>query len=328
LPTFVQPGVGGNLVFNNTAPLNVNSTVASGGTMTMTVAGALNVTATAQDAALSAVGGQSISAQSLAVTAGNGRVASVINSGGAQTINLSNGAGLDVQTLASGGFAQIGNNGAGSQTISVVNGDHINVNGIGGTAGIYDFGGTQSLSITGSRANAITLGAAGSFGPSQVMGGVQSVTAGTGGESGSISIVGGNGNSTFTGLSSGQIVGGTQTVSTSGTLRIDGGEAPNQPINGFATGLFHNGSGEQKVSAANLAMHGGPSGVNKRRDHHFVRRGRHHRLGQAGDRRRQRHHVSLRRRGRKRQLPPSSCPSPIRPSTRGAWRCRGGRAAR
>ena len=262
LPSFVQPGVGGNLVFNNTAPLNVNSTVASGGTMTVTVAGALNVTASAQDAALSSVGGQTINASALAVTSSNGRRASVSNLGGAQAINLSNGAGLDVRTLQPGGIAEVRNDGGGSQTINVVNGDHINVNGIAGTAAISNFGGTQSLSITGSGANAITLGAHGSLGPSQVLGGVQSVTAGTGTQSGSITIVGGNGNATFTGVSSGQIAGGTQAVSTSGTLRIDGGDAPNQPVNGFATGLFHNGSGEQKVSAANLAMQGGSSGLN------------------------------------------------------------------
>ena len=262
LPSFVQPGVGGNLVFNNTAPLNVNSTVASGGTMTVTVAGALNVSASTQDAVLSSVGGQTINASALAVTSSNGRRASVSNLGRAQAINLSNGAGLDVQTQQPGGFAEVRNDGGGSQTIEVVNGEHINVNGIGGTAAISNFGGTQSLSITGSGANAITLGAHGSFGPSQVFGGVQSVTAGTGTQSGSITIVGGNGNGTFTGFSSGQIVGGTQTVSTSGSLRIDGGDAPNQPVNGFATGLFHNGSGEQKVSAANLAMQGGSSGLN------------------------------------------------------------------
>ena len=280
-PALPRPGVGGNLAFANSGALNVSNlsvggtltlsssgavavsnAVTSGGAMNLDVAGDIAVTAGGlQDATLSAFGGQTINARSLAVTSSDGRFASVSNSGGAQSITLSNGAGLDVRTQAFGGFAQVSNDG-GSQTISVVNGDHINVNGVGGVAGIYNFGGTQSLSVTGSGANAITLGASGSFGPSQVMGGVQTVTAGTGMQSGSITIVGGNGNSTFTGFSSGQMIDGTQTVSTSGTLRINGGEAPNQPVNGFATGLFHNGSGEQKVSAANLAMQGGSSGLN------------------------------------------------------------------
>jgi len=244
--------------------LTVTNNVTSNGAMNVNVAGDIAVTAGgAQTAMLRSFGGQNIDARSLAVTSNDGRFAAVWNTGpNAQTIHLTNGAGLDVQTLSPGGFAQVSADAGGNQTINVVNGDHINVNGASGAAVISNFGGTQTLSITGSGANAITLGAAGSLGPSQVFGGAQNVTAGAGGESGSITIVGGNGNATFTGVSSGQIIGGTQTVATSGTLRISGGDAPNQPPSGFATGLFHNGSGEQRVSAANLEMQGGSSGVN------------------------------------------------------------------
>ena len=244
--------------------LTVNGAVTSSGVMNVNVAGDIAVTAGAgQDAMLRSFGGQTISGRSVAVTS-NGGFARVWNTGpNAQTINVSDGAGVDVQTLASGGFAQISADAGGNQTINVLNGDHINVNGAMGGASIFNFGGTQTVSITGAESrNAITVGSAGSLGPSTIRGGVQNITAGASGQSGSISIVGGDANQTFTGFSSGQIIGGTQTLSTSGTLRISGGSAPNQPPFGFATGLFHNGSGEQRVSAANMEMQGGASGVN------------------------------------------------------------------
>ena len=95
------------------------------------------------------------------------------NNGGAQSITLTNGPGLDVSTQAFGGFAQVRNDGGGSQTISVVNGDHINVNGAQGFAGIFNAGGTQTLSITGSGSrNAITVGSTGALGASNAAGGV------------------------------------------------------------------------------------------------------------------------------------------------------------
>ena len=249
---------------SNTGNVTVSGIVTSNGAMDLDVAGDIAVVAAGtQDAMLRSFGGQNINARSLAVTSTDGRTAAVWNTGpSVQSINLSGGAGLDVQTLSPGGFAQVLADGGSSQAIAVTSGDHISVNGIGGVAMIGAFGGGQTLSITGSGANAITLGGAGSLGPSSVFGGVQTITAGAAGESGSITITGGNGNATFTGISSGQIVGGTQTVSTSGALRINGGDAPFQPPSGFATGLFHNGSGEQRVSAGSLEMRGGSSGAN------------------------------------------------------------------
>ena len=255
---------GGDLTVTNFMSSGVTP---GSGAMTLDVGGTLTVSANGpQGASVRSNAGQTITAQSVEVVAQGGGFADITNSGGNQRITISGGgtgAGLDVHTLTSGGFAQIAHNTPGfTQTIEVTDADHINVNGASGVAMISNFGGTQTLSITGSGANAITLGGAGSLGPSQVFGGVQNVTAGTAGESGSITIVGGDGNATFTGFSSGQIVGGTQSVSTSGALRISGGNAPNQPPAGFSTGLFHNGSGEQRVSAASLEMQGGSSGVN------------------------------------------------------------------
>jgi len=51
--------------------------------------------------------------------------------------------------------------------------------------------------------------------------------------------------------------GGTQTISTSGSLRITGGSASGQP---FTSGISHNGSGLQKISAAGLELRGGTTG--------------------------------------------------------------------
>ena len=180
---------------------------------------------------------------------------------GSQTVNVTGGPGIDIEAHA-GGNAAINQNGAGAQTIAVQGGDHIRISGVSGGASIFANRGSQMVSIAGGGANAISIGAAGNLGPSVIAGGAQHIVAGTGNESGSISIAGAAAGPTFTGISSAQLIGGTQTVSTSGAVSITGGDAPNQPAFGFATGLFHNGSGEQKVSAASLEMRGGPTGAN------------------------------------------------------------------
>jgi filamentous hemagglutinin family protein len=242
--------------------LSVTNSVTSGGLMEVNVAGGVKVSASgAQNAMLRSVGGQTITARSLEVTAADGGFAAVSNTGPiAQTINVAGGTGVDVQTLSGGGFAQISADLGGSQTINVVDGDHINVNGANGGAGIFAIGGTQTLSITGSGANAITIGSAGALGPSNVGGGfVQNVTAGLTGEQGSITIVGPAVNDALAGFVSNPVIGGTQTVTTSGLISITGGTAPNQP-NNFPSGIFHNGSGQQSITAAGISLTGGPSG--------------------------------------------------------------------
>ena len=131
-----------------------------------------------------------------------------------------------MHTAASGGFAEIRQQDAGfAQTVAVTGGDHINVNGRSGFATI---GAVQDISTTGSGANAITIGSVGARGGSIIAALHQTVTAGLAGEHGSISIVGPDVASTLAGLVSNPVAGGTQTVSTSGTIRVTGGRAAPQ----------------------------------------------------------------------------------------------------
>jgi filamentous hemagglutinin family protein len=252
-------GAGSDLLVNNLAN--------SSGAMNVDVAGNLEViSGAASSAELRSSGGQNIRARSLTVTS-NGGFASVSNSGlDDQVIEISGGAGIDVQTLASGAptlpsFAQISAQGGGEQTIRVVDGDRINVNGFRGNAAVFAIGGEQTISITGTGANAITVGSSGALGASNVAGGSsQTVTAGAAGERGSITIVGPQVNNALAGFVSGAVVNGTQTFTTSGLLSITGGTAPNQAAN-FASGIFHNGSGAQTITAAHISITGGASGT-------------------------------------------------------------------
>jgi filamentous hemagglutinin len=244
--------------------LNVNNNVQSSGPMNLNVDGTVRVMGSGvQDASLASFGGQTINARSLEVTSLDGRFVSVRNTGpSAQTINLSNGAGLDVQTLSLGGFAQVSAEAGGSQTINVVNGDHISVNGVGGAAMIAAFGGPQTISMTGGGANAIRLGSSGAFGSSQIApASTQSVIAGLAGEQGSITIVGPAANAAAASIVSNSGPGGTQTISTSGLLSITGGSAPNQTL---TSGVFHNGSGAQTITATGISVTGGPGGNGNR----------------------------------------------------------------
>jgi hypothetical protein len=238
--------------------LTVNSFVNSGGPMTLDVGGALRVAASGmQDASLTSSGGQSIAAGSVEVRSRDGRSASINNNvSGDQAITVSGGAGIDV--VSESGFASISQNAAGlAQTITAINADHISLNGAGGNAFISANGGAQTLSITGSGSNAIRLGSAAALGFSQIAGSsTQNVTAGLTGEQGSITIVGPAGNNAAASIVSRSGPGGTQTIATSGALGIAGGTA----ANGFGSGIFHNGSGLQKVTAANIALQGGSAG--------------------------------------------------------------------
>src|SRR6185503_11955377 len=105
-------------------------------------------------------------------------------------------------------------------------------------------------------ANAIVVGSAGALGTSQIAGRGQSVTAGIGNESGSITILGSAANGTNANIGtqpgSGAVA---QTISTSGDLTATGGSA----IGALNSGLFHSGTGLQSVTAANIALQGGTS---------------------------------------------------------------------
>jgi filamentous hemagglutinin family protein len=248
----------GSVRFVNSGPLQVTS-IAAGGTVDLSTTGALILAAGGtQDAIVTSAGGQTVTAESVSVTAQDGRFASLSNNGGDQTIAVSGGSGIDV--VSHGGGASIANNG-GQQSLLATDSDHINVNGVAGSAGIFGFGGTQTLSITGTGANAITLGAAGSFGPSNVAGSSQAVVAGATGQAGSITIVGTAGPNALAGFISNPGPGASQSVSTSGAISITGGSANPQASN-FGTGIFHNGTGAQTISAGSIALQGGASGAN------------------------------------------------------------------
>ena len=193
------------------------------------------------------------------VTTVGGGFAGIANAApGAQTIEVAGGSGIRVQS--EGGNASINSSGAGGQAIRVTDADHISLNGIGGGAIMSANGGTQTISITGSGANAITLGSTGGRGFSQIAGGsTQNVTAGGEGQNGSITIVGTAVNGPSSSISSRTFPDGTQTVTTSGLLSVTGGTAPSQTS---SAGIFHNGSGEQTVNAARIELRGGAAGNN------------------------------------------------------------------
>lgn len=225
-------------------------------------------------AQLLAVGGQRIRAQSLELTAAEGGLVAIANfSTGDQIITIEGGGaspGIDVRALSSGGAATIGSYAPGAaQTISVRDADHINVNGIGEAGpffnGAFIFAnGVQTISITGSGANAINLGSVGARSRSILEGVSQHITAGEGFESGSITIIGSNGDARFSGITS-QPAGasGVQTVSTTGTISVIAGNALAK-VAGQATAIAHNTIGPQTVSANRLVIQGGSSGSGNR----------------------------------------------------------------
>jgi hypothetical protein len=252
---------GGDITINNSGPLSV-TTISAPGSVTLNNSGALSVAASGtQDAKISAGTGQSITAQSLSVTAQDGRNAS-ISTGGTQTISI-NGGNLDI--IASGGSASVSTTlvpGV-SQVVTVTNGDRINVNGsgAGSNASLNAIGGSQTISITGTGANAITVGSSGALGTSGVNAASQSITAGTGTQAGSIGVTGADtvGNSSF--ISAQTAPTGAQSIATSGAINVLGGNASGQ-LSARQSGIFNNGAGQQTVNAASISLQGGSSGSN------------------------------------------------------------------
>jgi filamentous hemagglutinin family protein len=262
-------------ITTNGGNLAVISSLSSTRAMELDVGGTLTVSANGPQTAqvITNNGGQTIRAQAVEVVAQNGGFATITNvAGGEQRINVSGAGtstGLDVHTRSTGGRAEIFQQASGfAQTIEVVNADHLNVNGggpspfAGSGAAIAAVGGVQTVSITGSGANAITLGSQGALGDSRIGGGQhQIVTAGAAGERGSITIVGPDANSRLAGfVSTPAGLGGTQTVSTTGLLRVLGGGA--SQASNFQSGVFHNGRGAQTVNAGRIELQGGSTGFN------------------------------------------------------------------
>jgi filamentous hemagglutinin family protein len=178
---------------------------------------------------------------------------SVTTNAGNQIIAVSGG-NVDVRATAGGG-AWIQSAGGAVQSITVADGDHINIIGEAGFAGLQANVGVQTVSITGTGANALNIGAVNATGSSTVNGLNQSITAGNAGESGSITITGSGGRPGFTHIANiGAGVANPQTVRTSGTLSVTGGTAA-------GAGIFQNNPAEQRISASNVVLQGGASGV-------------------------------------------------------------------
>jgi hypothetical protein len=210
---------------------------------------------------LFANGGQTIDAKFVEVNAAGGW-AIVSNSGGEQRISTTgantDGEGLAVRNTA-GGFAAIENT-SGQQIVDVRNADRVVLDSANGVARIFATDSVQTVSVTGTGGNALVLGSPGSIAQSIIGGGiVQTVVAGQPGEEGSITIYGtSSGGPANNFIVSAPVAGGTQTVSTSGTLTVLGGSA----ASGSGAGVFANGDGgTQTINAQDIVVQGGMEGT-------------------------------------------------------------------
>lgn len=202
-------------------------------TLNVNVAGGLRVqagTAPTARASVASVNGQTIHAGFVEVTSQANNGADISNiANGSQTITVTGGGvspGIDVQTLASGGFASIGNSaGFDAQTITVTDADHININAVGGPASIFHNGtGLQSVSAPGIALQGGTSGS-GNRALISANNGSQLINAGAGG----ITLIGGSGgagnsaaiNQNLAGPGLTQII----TVTDGGSLSLQGGSA-------------------------------------------------------------------------------------------------------
>jgi len=253
----------------------------------------------AQDGAVASISNQGTGNQEITVSGGGGISvisaggnASISNSGpflpppppgggtpppappGSQTITVTDGPGIDL--IADGGSATITQNAqGGAQSITTTNADHIALDGRAplALAGITNFQGAQTISITGSGNNALRLGSSDGQGLSQVLGRSQVITAGNAanGEAGRIELFGANAPASFVGITTSNApgAGNSQTVSTAGTITIQGGTSLSQnplppPLIGITssfTGITHNSNGQQTINAGSLGLQGG-AGIN------------------------------------------------------------------
>ena len=200
--------------------------------------------------------GQDVAARSLSIIGREGAVASLSNQGGEQTIAIAgdgSAAGLDL--IVDGGLAaQIQQfDAAYAQTITVIDADHINVDvraaapgPFPAQAGIFTPG-AQSVSITGTGRNAITVGSHGATGGAAISaGGAQSITAS------SLRL-----QSALSGATGGAFVSAfEQNIDVSGDIEVAGGSGTN---NGAG---IHSFGALQSIRASNLALQGGFGGAN------------------------------------------------------------------
>ena len=279
-----------------------DATVQSGGTMNVSATGNLNVTANTAATVLQSAGAQTIAAKRIKLDGGGGagtNVSASITQSGAAVQSITAGSGgiaLNAGSGSGGGNnAQINqSNAAGSQSV-IVNGGNVAL--LGGTgnatnnAGIGSTGtaqtitvndaasvsviaqtgdasitstGDQTLMIQGAlSANALTVGSAAAANTSSITGKNQNLTAGTAGQSGSIAVAGGIAVAKPSRI---QNTGGTQTVSTVGTLALTGGTAAGTTggCGSISTGscafIINNAATLAHITANKIDMKGGGIG--------------------------------------------------------------------
>ena len=113
-------------------------------------------------------------------------------------------------------------NGSAIQTITLNNADHLRVAGQVGN-GVVSANTGQTITLQGTGLNALDVGGATTTASSFVFSNAtQSITAGQLGQAGAINVIGGSGDGTSPGI--GATTG--QTISTAGTLTIQGGTGP------------------------------------------------------------------------------------------------------
>ncbi|MDP1537336.1 MAG: filamentous hemagglutinin N-terminal domain-containing protein [Burkholderiales bacterium] len=212
-----------------------------------------------QNALLGAIGGQSITAPYVEVRSQGSGTARIVNSGGGtQTIHTTganlNGEGILVR--ADGGLAEI--LALANQNITVDNADYVRVMGMTADARIEATNGTQTFLMQGIGQNRIELGDPAAIGASRLYAFNQSVTAGTSGQAGGISLIGGLIDAKNAGIYT-SVSGVSQFVSTSGTISATGGTSPGP--SGADAGIRHDGSGQQTIDAYGIVLQGGATGV-------------------------------------------------------------------
>ena len=195
---------------------------------------------------------QTINAQYLEVVGQPNSLAFVAGGSGTQMIHTTGQNASNIGLLVNSAQVET----AGAQTITVDNADHARVIAQGGLAGIQAVG-SQTILVQGAASlNSLEVSAAGSAFPSQISGANQSITAGSSGQAGGITITGGAGDSQLAGIRN---TGGNQSVSTTGTISISGGSSAGPS---GAPASINNNFGLQTITANAIQLQAGNSGTN------------------------------------------------------------------
>ena len=256
--------------------LNVTSgegpALLQGASMNVALTGAMNVHASSFGSAqVQANNGQSITARSIDIRSAAGGEAVVRNNAARdnssnQTVTINgtgSGEAIHVESLG-GPFAALSNFSSGLQSIAVNNADAVNVLGTNGSptigASIDSLGGQTILVRGAASRNQINVGSAEATGLSFIRGNNQAITAGTSGQSGSITVIGGAADGADASIVNSS---GTQSVSAAGAIAVTGGSQPNTVDASGAVGyILNSGTGLQTINAGTVEVQGGSNGSN------------------------------------------------------------------